>query len=121
MADEAANPTGYGPRRNTKGRWQRPVFDDDENNYELCEVKFLCHLRIMGLKDTILSAEPDLENNAECYAELIQFLGDKSLVLVMWDAAKDSRKALRMLLDHYASKGKPRIITLYTELTSLKK
>lgn len=107
---------------NTKGRWQRPVFDDDENNYELWEVKFLGHLRIMVLKDNILSAdEPDLENNAECYAELIQFLGDKSLLLVTRDAANDSRKALRILLDHYASEGKPRIITLYTELTSLKK
>lgn len=118
MADEEANPTGYGPRRNTKGRWQRLVFDADENNYKLWEVKFLSHLRIMGLKDTILSAdEPGMENNAECYAELIQFCGDKSLLLVMWDAADDSRKALRILRDHCASKGKPRIITLYTVLT----
>ena len=31
------------------------------------------------------------------------------------------RKALRILRDHYASQGKPRIISLYTELTSLEK
>lgn len=67
------------------------MFDDDENNYELWEVKSLSHQRKMVLKDTILSAdEPDLENNAECYAELCQFLGDKNLLLVMRDAANDT-------------------------------
>ena len=39
----------------------------------------------------------------------------------MRDAAGDGRKALKILRDHYASKGKPRIIALYTELTSLVK
>lgn len=126
MADEEnilTNPTGYGPRRDTTGgRWQRLVFNGDENNYELWEAKFLGHMRIIGLKDTILSTtNPDVEKNAECYAELIQFLDDKSLSLVMRDAADDGRKALKILRDHYDSKGKPRIIALYTELTSLQK
>ncbi|XP_060907353.1 uncharacterized protein LOC132984488 [Labrus mixtus] len=128
MADEAANPpveavnpTRYGPRRDTGGRWRRLVFDGDENNYELWEVKFLGQMRITGLKNAILSVdEPDPEKNAECYAELIQLLDDKSLSLVMREAADDGRKALQILRDHYASKGKPRIIALYTELTSLK-
>ena len=111
-----------GPGCSTGGRWQRLVFDGDENNYELWEVKFLGHLRIIGLKDTILSAdEPDPETNAECYAELIQFLDDKSLSLVMRDAADDGRKAVQILRDHHASQGKPRVIALYTEITSLKK
>jgi chitinase len=39
----------------------------------------------------------------------------------MRDATDDGRKALQILRDHYANQGKPRIITLYTELTSLKK
>ena len=39
----------------------------------------------------------------------------------MRDAAGDGRKALKILRDHYASQGKPRIIALYTELTSLEK
>lgn len=92
------NATGYGPRlRTTGGRWQRLVFDGDENNYELWEVKFLGHMRLEGLKDTILSTtEPDPEKNAECYAELIQFLDDKSLSLVMREAADDGRKALKI-------------------------
>jgi len=52
---------------------------------------------------------------------LIQFLDERSLSLVMRDAVNDGRKALQILRDHYASKGRPRIITLYTELTSLHK
>ena len=72
-------------------------------------------------KTTILQSDepPDEAKNEECYAELIQFLGDKSLSLVMRDAADDGRKALKILREHYASQSNPRIITLYTELTSL--
>lgn len=40
---------------------------------------------------------------------------------IMRDAADDGRKALKILRDYYASQGKPRIIALYTELTSLQK
>ncbi|KAL2086590.1 hypothetical protein ACEWY4_017649 [Coilia grayii] len=118
------NSTGYGPRRakSTGGKWERLVFDGDENKYELWEVKFLGHLRMLGLKETIQSSdEVDQEKNEECYAELIQFLDDKSLSLVMHEATDDGRKALQILRCHYASQGKPRIIALYTELTSLKK
>ena len=39
----------------------------------------------------------------------------------MREASDDGRKALQILRDHYASQGKPRIIALYTELTSLRK
>ncbi|XP_068213827.1 uncharacterized protein [Palaemon carinicauda] len=38
----------------------------------------------------------------------------------MRDAVNDGRKALEILRDHYRSTRKPRIISLYTELTSLK-
>ena len=79
-------------------------------------------MRMLGLKDTILSTDdPDPEKNEECYAELIKFLDDKSLSLVMREAADDGSKALQILRSHYASQDKPRIIALYTELTSLKK
>jgi len=53
--------------------------------------------------------------------ELIQFLDDQSLSLVMREAANDGRKALQILRDYYQGKGKPHIISLYTELTSLQK
>ncbi|KAL6471867.1 hypothetical protein MHYP_G00205170 [Metynnis hypsauchen] len=39
----------------------------------------------------------------------------------MHEATDDGRKALQILQGHYASQGKPRVIALYTELTSLKK
>lgn len=117
-------PTGYGPRREHGSRWNRLYFDGDEKNYELWETKFLGHLRLLGLKAAILSVdedEEDGEKNEEAYAELIQVLDDKSLSLIMREAADDGRKALKILREHYAGKGKPRVISLYTELTSLQK
>ena len=63
----------------------------------------------------------DAAKNAEAYAERIQFLDDKSLSLIMWEAADDVRGALKILRDYYQDKGKPHIINLYTDLTSLQK
>jgi hypothetical protein len=74
-------------------------------------------MRLLKLKDTILPSEEEANatKNEECYAELIQSL-------VMRDVTDDGRKALQILRDHYAIyQGKPRIITLYTELTSFEK
>ena len=39
----------------------------------------------------------------------------------MRDAIDYGRKALKILREHHAGTGKPRIISLYTELTSLVK
>lgn len=120
-------PTGYGPRRHVGNRWQRLCFDGDERNYKLWETKLLAHMRLLGLKETILK-EPaadnvaaDIPRSEEVYAEMIQLLDDKSLSLIMREAADDGRKGLKILRDHYAGKGKPRIISLYAELTSLQK
>lgn len=68
----------------SSSRWARFIFDGDEKNYELWETKFLGHLCLQGLKDTILNEpagddDEDEGENAEAYAELIQFLDDKSL------------------------------------------
>ncbi|XP_030600151.1 uncharacterized protein LOC115790486 [Archocentrus centrarchus] len=117
-------------RRTTEAsnRWSRLVFDGDAEKYELWETKFLGHLRLQGLKEVILKPEEEWEEedgddtkNADAYAELIQFLDDTSLSLVMREAADNGRKALRILRDFYARKGNPRVISLYTELTSLQK
>jgi len=115
--------TGYGPRHGL-GRHARLIFDGDEEKYEQWEVKFLGYMRLQKLKDVIAPAqegEVNAEKNEEAFAELIQFLDDKSLSLVMRDARDDGRKALQILRAHYAGSGKPRIIALYTELTSLLK
>ena len=106
------NETGYGPR----SRYGRLLFNGDERKYEQWEVKFLGYMRLQKLKDTITTAEYEDINaakNEEAFAELIQFLDDKSLSLVM--------RALKILRAHYAGTGKPRVILLYTELTSLVK
>ena len=76
------------------------------------------------LKNTITAAEDtdiDAAKNEEAFAELIQFLDDKSLALVMRDAQDDGRKALKILRAHYTGTGKLRVISLYMELTSLVK
>ena len=114
------------------GRWTRLCFDGDEERYLLWETKILGHLLLQGLKDAILNDpeppvegeevnEPDEDKNALAFAELIQCLDDKSVSLVMREAADDGRKALGILRGYYAGKGKPRVISLYTELTSLLK
>lgn len=115
--------TGYGPSGNAVGRWNRLFFDGDERKYEQWEIKFLGYMRLHKLKETILPSneEPDVAKNEEAFAEIIQFLDDRSLALVMRDAVDDGRKALQILRNHYAGRGKPRIIALYTELTSLRK
>ena len=98
------------------------MFDGDERKYEQWEVKFFGYMTLQKLKDTILAAnddDVDQGKNELAFAELIQFLDDKSLSLVMRDARDDDRKALQILRAHYAGSGKPRIISLYTELTSL--
>ena len=114
--------TGYGPR-------MRLFFDGDEKKYELWEVKFLGYMRIRKLHDVIsppttgpvTTTITAADKNAEAYAELIQFLDDRSLSLVIRDAKDNAKKALEILREHYVSKRKPKIISLYTELTTLKK
>ena len=110
------NETGYGP----SSRYGRHLLDGDERKYEQWEVKFLGYMRLRKLKDSITAAD-DVQitaaTNGEAFAELIQFLDDKSLR----DARDDGRKALKILRAQYAGTGKPRIISLYTELTSLVK
>ena len=54
------------------------------------------------------------------FAEIVQCLDNRSLTLVMRDAKDDGRKPIEILREHYVGEGKPRVIALYTELTSLK-
>jgi len=108
---EEVNSPGYGPRRDVLGRFGRFIFDGDERKYEQWDVKFLGFMRLQKLKDVLVCGSWDEEANAskneEAFAELIQFLDDKSLVLVMRDATDDGRNALQILRAHYAGTGKP--------------
>ena len=115
--------TGYGPRSG------RPYFSGNEQGYELWETKFLGHMRLQKLHDSILPpAEGGLaqdklsdDKNAEAYAELCLSLDDRSLSLIIRDAKNDGRKALEILRKHYLSSSETRVIGLFTELTTLKK
>ena len=119
----AASLTGYGPSKNI-------YFNGDEGNYELWEVKFLAYLRLHKLHSVVIDAEgsfiPDqagsdvADKNAEVFAALVQLLDDKSLNLIIRDAKNDGRKSLKILREHYMGCSKPRIISMYCELTSLK-
>ena len=97
-----------------------PVFNGDQRNYELWEIKFLGLMRIKKLISVFKDNEtPDVDANAEAFAELIQCLDDRSLSLIIRDANDQGKEALNILRSHYRPKGKSRIITLYHELTSL--
>ena len=106
--------TGYGPRT-------RLLFDGDERKYELWEAKFYGYLHTLKLKSELEKNPPNADKNADIYAELIQLLDDRSLALIMRDAKDNGKKALEILREHYMGQGKPKIIALYTELTTLNK
>ena len=126
MSNQATNSTGYGP---SASRFGRLFFNGDESSYEIWEQKCVGYMLLRNLKEVITATdEKALEKagdaawktrNEEAYAELIQFLDDRSLALIMRDAKDDGRKALGILQKHYLCKSKPRVITLYIELTSL--
>ena len=100
------------------------MIDGDEQKFELWQVKFLGAMRIRKLHEVFKdldneSLEVDQESNEQAYAEIVQLLDDRSLSLVIREAKDSGRKVLKILRQHYLPTGKPRIITLYTELTSL--
>ncbi|CAM1296992.1 NT5C1A (predicted) [Pycnogonum litorale] len=91
----STNLTGYGPR-------QRLMFDGDESKYELWEVKFLGYMRLQKLHDVMVplvdeTEPPTAGRNSDAFAELVQYLDDRSLSLVIRDAKDDGRKALKIL------------------------
>ena len=131
MSSTAQNSTGYVPSAN-----KRLYFDGNQENFELWEVKFLAYLRLNDLH-TVLNETPgstanepdattaaaravDAEKNEKVFATVVQYLDDTPLSLIIRDARDDGRKAMKILREHYIGCSKPRIISLYCELTSLK-
>ena len=110
--------TGYGP----SSQWKNLTFDGDERTFEIWETKILGYMKLRKLKDTLVgNDEVDQDKNEIAFAELIQFLDERSLSLVIREAKDDGRKAFKILRDFYAGDSKPRVITLYNQLTSLRK
>ena len=107
--------TGYGP----SNQWQSLIFDGDERKFELWETKILGYLKVKGFKEIFSGEEvPDEGKNELAFAELIQFLDQRSLALVM----RDAREALKILRAHYEESGKHSgNIMLCNQLTTLRK
>ena len=124
-AISGANSTGYGP----SSQWQNLYFNGDERKYEQWEIRFLGFLKIKKLKSIAIPTDPEnpptdqdaLDKNEEVFALLCQFLDETSLSLIIRDAKDDGRKAIKILREHYQGTSKPRIISLWTELSKLEK
>lgn len=73
--------------------WDR---DGDKQNDKVWETKLLANMRLLGLKEILLNqhtagnVEADILKNEESYAEIIQFLDDKSLPLIIREACTPS-------------------------------
>ena len=108
--------TGYGPP--ARGLY----FDGDAQKWEEWEVKFLAYMNLKKLKKVVMpdggpTTPAKLE---EAFSELVQFLDSRSLQLIMRDGKDNGREAMRILRDHYAGRGKQRIVSLYKTLCNLK-
>ena len=99
------------------------MFDGNEQKYDMWECKFLAYMRIKKLKKVIIPdgprATPDEQEDA--FAELVQCLDERSTALVMRDAQDNGRKALTILRNHYAGHGKPRVLSMFRKLSTIKK
>ena len=106
-------------------------FNSEDSNYELWEIKMISYLRLQKLHevvvdtdDAILRSDPteaaDIEKNKKVFATLVQFLDDQALKLIIRDAKNNGRHYLQILRDHYLGSTKPRVISMYCDLTSLK-
>ena len=116
------NLSGYGP----SALCRKNYFNSETDDFELWEVKFVAFLRLNKLH-SVLTTDPTADTratytdlNEQVFAALVQCIDDKSLSLIIRDAKDDGKKALKILRDHYIGSTKPRVIALYTELTSLK-
>ena len=107
---------GYGPA--ARGLY----FDGDAQKWEEWEVKFLAYMNLKKLKRVVLSdgGQTTAIKLEEAFSEMVQFLDSRSLHLVMRDARDNGREALRILKEHYAGRGKQRIVSLYKTLCNMK-
>ena len=111
-----AESKGYGPS-------QRLVFDGDANNYDSWEIKFFSYMRVKNQRDAVdpaCRAVVSQDKKERCFAELVQFLDDRSLQLIRRDANEDGRAAIEILREHYAGTSECRILSLITTLATMK-
>ena len=110
--------TGFGP----SNQWQNLVSDGDERKFEVWETKVFGYMKLRKLKETLVgTGAVNNDKNETAFAELIQFLVERSLSLFIREAKDDGRKAFKILREFYAGSSKHRMITLHNQLTTLTK
>ena len=97
-------------------------FGGDSNKWEEWEVKFLAYMNLKKLKKVIMQdgGQTTPAKLEEAFSELVQFLDNRSLHLVMRDARDNGREAMKILRNHYAGRGKQRIVSLYKTLCNMR-
>ena len=120
-----SNSTGYGP---SHGR-NRLYFSGNPENYKVWETRFVnyiytldksVHKALLPPENGIDDDDDFADKNRRAYAELVQVLDERSLMLIMNDHADNGRESFKALKAHYDSTEKPRVLTLYEEITTLK-
>ena len=67
------------------------------------------------------NAEAELEEKeVKIWAELVQVLDKRSVMLIRRDCRNKGSKAYKMLCEHYRSTDKPRIMSMMSKLTGLR-
>ena len=122
--DTSSQPsTGYGPSRS------RLYFNGDCDTFSTWETRFINYLYTLDkeIHGAILAritatqeSDEAREKNCKAYVELVQVLNQRSLQLIITDCKNDGRAAFKVLCEHYQSTEKPRVLTLYEELTTLR-
>ena len=105
------NPTGYDPNTLTL---RQGVFNSDDDDFELWEVKFMAHLRLNKLHSVLNQTRPTDDTQAAAYDE------NNAKIFSMLVLSLDGKAALEILREHYIGTSKPCVISLYCELTTLK-
>lgn len=108
-------PAGYGTRT------RNILFDGNEKNYKLCEVKFIGYLHTLKLKNELKKKNIYQAKNEEILSQLIEILDERSLALIMRDANDNGQKVIQILRERYMGQEKPKIIVIYKELLMLTK
>ena len=116
--------TGYGP---SVGK-HKLYFSGNQEDFKIWETRFINYIYTLdkAVCTALLPQEPGKADptehptyNRRKYAVLVQVLDERSLLLIMNDYSHDGRGALKALRAHYDSQEKPRVLTLYEELTTL--
>ena len=117
--------TGYGPSATSRSRL---YFSGQAEDFKIWETRFINYIYTLdkGVYKAILPSEEGVaddedysDKNRRAYAELVQVLDERSLMLIIHENNGDGRAAFKTLKSHYDSTEKPRVLALYEQLTTV--